>query len=134
MQTAPLKHISKNHATLSVIHGSQLNCVPQLTEDESFASRLSIDHFPPLRATRDPRVLAAGNYTVRMSGLDRVILKQFLGDLHLHGNGSIHLRSFGQFNLTLWDNILAEFEATYGKLTSRDIIMFNFGAWYACRS
>lgn len=71
----------------------------------------------------------AGNYTVKMKGDNRPILKQFLGDLHLHGNGSIHLRSFGQMNLTLWDDILQEFEQTYGKLTSHDIVMINFGAW-----
>jgi hypothetical protein len=72
----------------------------------------------------------AGNYTVRLSGDPTVIMKQFLGDMHLANNGSIHLRAFGRLNLTLWDDILAEFEETYGKLTPRDIIMFNFGGWY----
>eukprot|EP00884_Botryococcus_braunii_P007792 jgi/Botrbrau1/17013/Bobra.49_2s0071.1 len=70
------------------------------------------------------------DYTVKVNGDHKPILKQFLGDLHLHGNGSVHLRSFGQFNLSLWDDTLREFEQAYGKLTPRDIVMFNFGAWY----
>lgn len=76
----------------------------------------------------------AGQYTVHFSCEERTILKQYLGEIQLQGNGSIHLRSFGQFNLSLWDDVLADFEQEHGKLTPRDIIMFNFGAWWVFTS
>lgn len=38
----------------------------------------------------------------------------------------VFLRAFGRFNLTLWDDVFAEFQ----PLTDNDVIVFNFGAWY----
>jgi hypothetical protein len=69
-------------------------------------------------------VLVAGNFTAR--GNSRPILKQFVGDFYLENGASVHIRSFGQFNVTLWDLVMNEF----GRLTERDVLMVNFGAWY----
>ncbi len=48
------------------------------------------------------------------------------GELLLQGSGEIQLRCFGRFNLTLWDDVMAEL----GPLTKQDVLMVNFGAWY----
>lgn len=63
-------------------------------------------------------------------GVESHVTKQTVADAFLHSNGSIHLRSFGLFNLTLWDDMIKEFEEDYGQLTPADIVMINFGAWY----
>jgi hypothetical protein len=55
------------------------------------------------------------------------ILKQFVGNFYLQNGASVHIRSFGQFNVSLWDNEMREF----GLLTERDVIIVNFGAWCA---
>lgn len=46
--------------------------------------------------------------------------------MKLKGGGDIILRSFGRFNITLWDRVMGELE----PVTDRDIILVNFGAWY----
>eukprot|EP00884_Botryococcus_braunii_P017926 jgi/Botrbrau1/4817/Bobra.0325s0036.1 len=66
----------------------------------------------------------SGNFTAR--GNSRPILKQFVGTSTWRTGASVHIRSFGQFNLTLWDLVMSEF----GHLTERDVLMVNFGAWY----
>eukprot|EP00884_Botryococcus_braunii_P000146 jgi/Botrbrau1/10131/Bobra.0191s0004.1 len=53
-----------------------------------------------------------------------------VGDIQLEDGGSVHYRGFGVLNLTLWDDMITEFEEQYGRLTENDVIMFNFGAWY----
>ena len=35
-------------------------------------------------------------------------------------------RAYGRFNLSLWDDVMAEFQ----PLTEEDVIVVNFGAWY----
>lgn len=65
----------------------------------------------------------AGNFTAR--GCTKPILKQFIGDFVLENGATVHIRSFGQFNITLWDLVMEEF----GLLTERDVLMVNFGAW-----
>ena len=35
-------------------------------------------------------------------------------------------RAYGRFNLSLWDDVMAEFM----PLTEEDVIVVNFGAWY----
>ena len=39
---------------------------------------------------------------------DTTIFKQNLGNFTLRNGAEIHIRSFGIFNLTLWDNVMAE--------------------------
>lgn len=71
----------------------------------------------------------AGKYTVNFHGVESVVAKQTVADAFLHSNGSIHLRAFGTLNLTLWNDMLKEFEERHGQLTPADVIMINFGAW-----
>lgn len=73
----------------------------------------------------DKAGVSAGNFTAR--GNTRPILKQFVGDFYLENGASVHIRSFGQFNVTLWDLVMKEF----GLLTERDVLVVNFGAWWA---
>ena len=35
-------------------------------------------------------------------------------------------RAYGRFNLSLWDDVMAEFQ----PLTEEDVIVVSFGAWY----
>lgn len=35
-------------------------------------------------------------------------------------------RAYGRFNLSLWDDVMAEFQ----PFTEEDVIVVNFGAWY----
>ena len=35
-------------------------------------------------------------------------------------------RAYGRFNLSLWDDVMVEFQ----PLTDEDVIVVNFGAWY----
>ena len=51
---------------------------------------------------------------------------QVVGHMQLSNGGEILMRSFGRFNLTLWDQVIGELE----PITARDIILVNFGAWY----
>lgn len=51
---------------------------------------------------------------------------QFVGNFSMEGGGEVHVRCFGIFNLTLWDDVMEEFQ----PLTRNDVIMVNFGAWY----
>ena len=37
------------------------------------------------------------------------ILKQNIGSFTLRNRASVHIRSFGIFNLQLWDDVMAEF-------------------------
>jgi hypothetical protein len=59
----------------------------------------------------------------------KYVLKQYIGNLYLESGGSIHLRSFGILNISLWDDVLRDF----GKLTDQDVLLVNFGAWCASR-
>ena len=66
-----------------------------------------------------------GDYGLRGGGPGETVLKQHVGDLILTNGAEIHLRSFGRFNLSLWDDVLDDFQ----PLTERDYIVVNFGAW-----
>jgi hypothetical protein len=55
---------------------------------------------------------------------------QFVGNFTMESEGEVHVRCFGIFNLTLWDDVLAEFM----PLTQDDVIMVNFGAWCAAQA
>ena len=57
------------------------------------------------------------NYTLSDEP-DTTILKQNVGRFTLRGGAEIHIQSFGIFNLTLWDDVMAQFE----PLTTQDII------------
>ena len=46
------------------------------------------------------------------------ILKQNIGMFTLSSGAEVHIQSFGIFNLTLWDDVMAQFQ----PLTSQDII------------
>ena len=46
--------------------------------------------------------------------------------MKLRDGGEIHVRCFGRYNSTLWDDVMAELPA----LTEQDVIIINFGAWY----
>lgn len=46
------------------------------------------------------------------------ILKQNIGMFTLRGGAEVHIQSFGIFNLTLWDDVMAQFE----PLTPQDIV------------
>ncbi|CAL8467294.1 g6831 [Coccomyxa elongata] len=54
------------------------------------------------------------------------IFKQNIGNFSLSNGASIHIRSFGIFNISLWDDVFAEFM----PLTEKDVILVEFGAWY----
>ena len=43
----------------------------------------------------------------------------------IHANACA-CRAYGRFNLSLWDDVMAEFQ----PLTEEDVIVVNFGAWY----
>jgi hypothetical protein len=47
------------------------------------------------------------------------ILKQNVGSFTLRNGASVHIRSFGIFNLSLWDDVMAEF----APITKDDIIV-----------
>lgn len=47
------------------------------------------------------------------------IYKQFVGGFLLPNRTPVYLRSFGVLNLTLWDDVMAEFM----PLTSQDVII-----------
>ena len=68
----------------------------------------------------------ARNYTARGIAGDFVIPRQYIGHFELDTGARVFLRAFGRFNLSLWDDVMAEFQ----PLTDRDVIVFNFGAWY----
>ena len=46
--------------------------------------------------------------------------------MKLKNGGEIHVRCFGRYNSSLWDDVFAELPT----LTERDVIIVNFGAWY----
>ena len=46
--------------------------------------------------------------------------------MKLGNGGEIHVRCFGRYNASLWDDIFAELP----PLTAQDVIIINFGAWY----
>ena len=46
--------------------------------------------------------------------------------MKLRDGGEIHVRCFGRYNSSLWDDVMAELPA----LTEQDVIIVNFGAWY----
>ena len=46
--------------------------------------------------------------------------------MKLKDGGEIHVRCFGRYNSSLWDDVMAELPA----LTEQDVIIVNFGAWY----
>ena len=46
--------------------------------------------------------------------------------MKLKSGGEIHVRCFGRYNASLWDDVFAELPA----LTAQDIIIVNLGAWY----
>ena len=46
--------------------------------------------------------------------------------MKLRDGGEIHVRCFGRYNSSLWDDVMAELPV----LTEQDIIIVNFGAWY----
>ncbi len=71
-------------------------------------------------------VAMARNYTARGIPAPFVIPRQYIGQFEMASGAQVYLRAFGRFNLTLWDDVMAEFE----PLTERDVIVFNFGAWY----
>jgi hypothetical protein len=56
---------------------------------------------------------------------DRHILKQYWAQVRLLNGAEVHVRCFGRYNASLWDDIFAELP----KLTERDVIIVNFGAW-----
>ena len=47
------------------------------------------------------------------------ILKQNIGSFTLGNGAAVHIQSFGMFNMTLWDDMMAQFM----PLTPRDIIL-----------
>ena len=47
-------------------------------------------------------------------------------DVKLKNGGEVHVRCFGRYNSSLWDDVFAELPT----LTERDVIVINFGAWY----
>ncbi len=47
------------------------------------------------------------------------ILKQNIGNFTLKNGAEVHIASFGIFNLTLWDDVMAQF----APLTSNDVIL-----------
>ncbi|CAK0787972.1 hypothetical protein CVIRNUC_011194 [Coccomyxa viridis] len=54
------------------------------------------------------------------------VFKQNIGSFTLGNGAAVHIQSFGMFNMTLWDDVMAQFM----PLTPRDIILVEFGAWY----
>ena len=46
--------------------------------------------------------------------------------MKLRDGGEIHVRCFGRYNSSLWDDVMAELP----PLTEQDVIIVNFGAWY----
>ena len=50
---------------------------------------------------------------------DVSIFKQNVGSFTLGNGAAVHIQSFGVFNMTLWDDVMAQFM----PLTSRDIIL-----------
>ncbi|CAL5228102.1 g11175 [Coccomyxa viridis] len=66
------------------------------------------------------------NYKGREWPEDRHILKQYWADVKLGNGGEIHVRCFGRYNASLWDDVFAELP----PLTAQDVIIINFGAWY----
>ena len=47
-------------------------------------------------------------------------------DVKLNNGGEIHVRCFGRYKSSLWDEVFAELPT----LTEIDVIIINFGAWY----
>ncbi|KAK9907951.1 hypothetical protein WJX75_000456 [Coccomyxa subellipsoidea] len=66
------------------------------------------------------------DYIARGIPGDFRIPRQYIGRFDLKSGAQVFLRAFGRFNLTLWDDVFAEFQ----PLTDNDVIVFNFGAWY----
>ena len=58
------------------------------------------------------------------------ILKQNVGSFTLRNGASVHIRSFGIFNLSLWDDVMADF----APVTKDDIIVVGEHAWPCCTS
>lgn len=67
-----------------------------------------------------------GDYKGREWAPSRHILKQYWADVRLKNGAEVHVRCFGRYNGTLWDDVFAELS----PLTDRDVIIVNFGAWY----
>lgn len=67
-----------------------------------------------------------GEYKGREWPENRHILKQYWAELKLKNGAEVHVRCFGRYNSSLWDDVFAELP----KLTERDVIIVNFGAWY----
>ena len=66
-----------------------------------------------------------GNYTARGHSDDDFIRKLTVGDMRLKNGAQVSLRSFGRWNITLWDDVMTEF----GELMPQDVIFVNFGGW-----
>ena len=47
------------------------------------------------------------------------VFKQNIGSFTLGSGAAVHIQSFGMFNMTLWDDVMAQFM----PLTPRDIIL-----------
>ena len=47
------------------------------------------------------------------------VFKQNIGSFTLGNGAAVHIQSFGMFNMTLWDDVMAQFM----PLTPRDIIL-----------
>jgi hypothetical protein len=68
-----------------------------------------------------------GNYAYDWGGgQNGTVAKQFVGEFHLASGGSVYLRDTGEYNQSLFDDLLSDF----GALTPNDVLIVNWSAWY----
>lgn len=49
-----------------------------------------------------------------------------MGDFDFGSGASVHLRDFGVYNQSLYDDLLSDFQ----PLRDTDVLVVNWGAWY----
>ena len=57
--------------------------------------------------------------------MPHAVLRQYGGEFQLANGGSIYLRCSSNFNLQLWDEVMAPFQ----PLTAHDMLLISWGGW-----
>ena len=68
---------------------------------------------------QESNLLKGRSYTGRALTEGDTVKRRYVGQFLLHNGLEVYLRSFNVFNLTLWDDIMAQF----GELTEQDILV-----------
>jgi len=119
---------AKRASCISASKGRKSAQLGLLTEQDhlwhKFESPASIRKAPVLRADdgallQESGLLEGQSYTGRALTEGDTVKRRYVGQFLLHNGLEVYLRSFNVFNLTLWDDTMAQF----GELTEQDILV-----------